>query len=102
MDLRWIGKPQTPPPIISSVDIFHPGTIGQALIANTFLDTIDTKFDAGVRRLSDPEILTAASVPEPSTAVLFVIGGLCSLGYAWRCRNSAGSPDVWRGFFGAR
>jgi phospholipase/lecithinase/hemolysin len=80
------------------VDQFHPWTIGQALIANSFLDAINTSFDAGVPRLNDQEILRAASVPEPTTLMLLGVGVLCSLSYAWLCQKSAGSASARRSF----
>ncbi len=50
------------------VDDFHPGTIGQGLIANAFIDTINSQFGAGAPRLTDAEIFTVAGVvPEPGT-----------------------------------
>ncbi len=64
------------------VDDFHPGTIGQGLIANAFIDTIDTQFGAGVSRLSNAEIFGVAgvAVPEPSSLVLLVLSPLGVLG----------------------
>jgi hypothetical protein len=44
------------------VDERHAGTIGQGLIANAFIDTINTRFGAGVPRLSEAEILRVAGV----------------------------------------
>jgi lysophospholipase L1-like esterase len=63
------------------VDDFHPGTIGQGLIANAFIDTIDTQFGAGAPRLSDAEIFTVAGVvPEPSAlATLLLAAGAAAL-----------------------
>jgi hypothetical protein len=69
----------------------HPGTIAQALIANTFIDTIDDRFGAEVPRLSDAEILGVAgiAVPEPSSLVLLSLGALSLFGYRWRFRKRA-------------
>jgi lysophospholipase L1-like esterase len=56
------------------VDDFHPGTIGQGLIANAFIDSIDTQFGADALRLSDAEILRVAGVvPEPGAAAALLL-----------------------------
>jgi phospholipase/lecithinase/hemolysin len=67
------------------VDDLHPGTVGQGLIANAFLDTIDTRFGASVPRLSEAEILGAAGVvPEPSSLVFMGLSTLALAGYRLR------------------
>ena len=65
------------------VDALHPGTVGQGLIANAFLDTINTRFGAGVPRLSEAEIVGAAAavVPEPSGLLLMGLGTLTLVGH---------------------
>jgi lysophospholipase L1-like esterase len=52
-------------------DTRHPGTIGQALLAQMFIDTVNARFRFGIAPLTDPEIRqTALSIPDwrPSTA----------------------------------
>jgi lysophospholipase L1-like esterase len=44
------------------VDDLHPGTVGQALIANGVIDAIDMKFGYDVPRLSDAEIRAEAGI----------------------------------------
>lgn len=41
-------------------DGFHPGTVGQALIANQIVGALDTKFGAGIKYLSGAETLSLA------------------------------------------
>jgi hypothetical protein len=62
------------------VDDLHPGTVGQALMANLFLDAANDRFGLGVRRLNNGEIMRAAGaapavaavpVPEAGWAALF-------------------------------
>ena len=63
-------------------DGFHPGTIGQCLIANRFLEAINRVFDAGIPMLGDGEMVRfAASVPKPSGLSLFGTGVLALLGH---------------------
>lgn len=66
------------------VDNLHPGTVGQGLIADAFLDTIDARFGAGVPRLSESEILHFAGVPEPSSLALIGLGTLALVGHRSR------------------
>ena len=71
-------------------DGFHPGTIGQCLIANRFLDAINAGFDAGIPLLSAEEMVRiAASVPKPSGLSLIGTGVLALLGYGRRRPRAA-------------
>jgi lysophospholipase L1-like esterase len=71
-------------------DGFHPGTIGQCLIANRFLDAINARFDAGVPLLSDEEMVRIAdSVPRPSGFSLIGTGVLALFGYGRRRPRAA-------------
>jgi hypothetical protein len=66
-------------------DGFHPGTIGQCLIANRFLEAINGGFDARVPLLGDEEMVRfAALVPTPSGLSLIGTGVLALLGYGRR------------------
>lgn len=76
------------------VDNLHPGTVAQGLIANAFLDTIDARFGAGVRRLDEAEIVAfARAVPEPSSLALMTLGTLALVGSGLRLRKN-GSTSV--------
>ncbi len=71
-------------------DGFHPGTIGQCLIANRFLDAINTGFDIGIPLLSGEEMVhIAASVPKPSRLALIGKGALALFGYGRRRPRAA-------------
>ena len=55
------------------VDPLHPGTLGQGLLANEFVDAIDSQFSLNIAPLTDAEIKASAvraaqSVPLPSAA----------------------------------
>jgi phospholipase/lecithinase/hemolysin len=64
----------SPQPEHFYVDDMHPGTIGQGLIANAFIDTINTRFSAGAPRLSDAEIFNVAGVvPEPTSVAALLL-----------------------------
>lgn len=66
-------------------DGFHPGTIGQCLIANRFLAAINSRFDAGVPLLGGDEMVRiAASVSRPSGRSLIGTGVLALFGYGRR------------------
>ena len=66
-------------------DGFHPGTIGQCLVANRFLHAINSKFNAGIPLLDGEEMVRIAiSVPKPSRLSLIGTGVLAVLGYGRR------------------
>jgi phospholipase/lecithinase/hemolysin len=78
------------PPHLFLADGFHPGTIGQCLIANRFLAAINARFDTGIPLLSDAEMLgIAASVPKPSGLSLLGTGVLALFGYGRRRPRAA-------------
>jgi hypothetical protein len=71
-------------------DGFHPGTIGQCLIANQFLAAINAGFDTGIPLLSAEEMVRmAASVPRPSGLSLIGTAVLAVLGYGRRHPRAA-------------
>ncbi len=71
-------------------DGFHPGTIGQCLIANRFLDAINAGLGAGIPLLSAEEMVRiAASVPRPSGLSLIGTAALALLGYGRRRPRAA-------------
>ncbi|MEO6809036.1 MAG: hypothetical protein ABI353_07975, partial [Isosphaeraceae bacterium] len=41
-------------------DNYHPGTVGQGLIANTIVEAINTQFHAGIRPLTPRQIIHRA------------------------------------------
>jgi phospholipase/lecithinase/hemolysin len=59
-------------------DVRHPGTLGQALMARMFIETVNAKFAAGIAPLEPREVLTLARsvVPPVDPAVaLASLGG---------------------------
>jgi phospholipase/lecithinase/hemolysin len=71
-------------------DGFHPGTIGQSLIANRFLDAINARFNAGIPLLGGEEMVRiAASVPKPTGLSLLGTGVLALFGYGRRRPRAA-------------
>jgi len=49
-------------------DGLHPGTIAQGIIANTMVDALDAKFQAGIRPLSASEIVRIAQKADGAVA----------------------------------
>ena len=49
-------------------DGVHPGTIGQGLIANAMVAALNAKFQAGIRPLSDAQIVTTAEKADGALA----------------------------------
>jgi phospholipase/lecithinase/hemolysin len=83
-------KASNDPQHLFLADGFHPGTIGQCLIANRFLAAINAGFDAGIPLLSAEEIVDiAVSVPKPSGLSLIGTAVLAILGYGRRRPRAA-------------
>jgi GDSL-like Lipase/Acylhydrolase len=86
------------------LDGFHPGTIGQCLIANEFLGAINVGFGADVPLLGGEEMVDlAAGVPRPTGLSLIGTGVLAVFGYGRRRRpqaslqlRSTGQLDICR------
>ncbi|MBN1943876.1 MAG: PEP-CTERM sorting domain-containing protein [Phycisphaerae bacterium] len=78
VDLGATGVGDEPDNIILS-DNIHPGTIAQGLMANEFIDAMNTFDGIDVTPLSDLEILINAGVPEPASLVVLACGGLLCL-----------------------
>jgi phospholipase/lecithinase/hemolysin len=71
-------------------DGFHPGTIGQCLIANEFLGAINAGFGTHVPLLGGEEMVgIAGDVPRPTGLSLIVTGVLALFGYGRRRRPQA-------------
>ena len=71
-------------------DGFHPGTIGQCLIANRFLAAINTTFEAAIPVLDGQEIVQiASSVTKPPVSSLIGTGVLALFGYGRRRPRAA-------------
>lgn len=56
-----VATPGTDPTHLFA-DPIHPGTVGQALLGNLIVETLDEKFGLDVRPLSDAEIRSAAGI----------------------------------------
>ena len=71
-------------------DGFHPGTIGQGLIANEFLGAINAGFGTEVPLLAGDEMVgIAGDVPRPTPLSLLGTGVLALFGYGRRRRPQA-------------
>lgn len=58
------------------VDPIHPGTLGQGLMANAFVNTIDSKFGFDIAPLTDAQIeasARAAAVPLPTAGWVMMV-----------------------------
>lgn len=66
-------------------DGFHPGTIGQCLIANRFLDAVNCGFGGDVAPLGEAEMVRfAGPVPRPTGLAPVRSGLLALLGHGRR------------------
>lgn len=89
LELDWINAGNDARHLFLS-DGFHPGTIGQCLIANRFLAAINTRFEAGIPVLDGQEIVQiASSVTKPSVSSLITTGILALFGYGRRRPRAA-------------
>jgi hypothetical protein len=89
LELDWINAGNDARHVFLS-DGFHPGTIGQCLIANRFLAAINTRFGAGIPVLDGQEIVQiASSVTKPSVSSLISTGILALFGYGRRRPRAA-------------
>ena len=57
-------------------DGIHPGTIGQTMLANLFIDTINANFGTSVADIAPAEINGIGQIPEPATLGLLTVGAL--------------------------
>ena len=89
LELDWINAGNDARHLFLS-DGFHPGTIGQCLIANQLLAAINTRFKAGIPPLNPHEIVQiATSVTKPSLSSLISTGVLALFGYGRRRPRAA-------------
>ncbi len=89
LELDWINGGNDARHLFLS-DGFHPGTIGQCLIANRFLAAINARFEAGIPVLDGQEIVEiASSVTKPSVSSLIGTGILALFGYGRRRPRAA-------------
>lgn len=89
LELDWINAGNDARHLFLS-DGFHPGTVGQCLIANRFLSAINASFEAGIPVLDGQEIVRiASSVTKPSVSSLIGTGILALFGYGRRRPRAA-------------
>jgi lysophospholipase L1-like esterase len=104
-----LGGVTLSPSQLFAPDLFHPGTVLQGLLANSYLEAEHRAYgtNTAALRLTDQEILTLAGIPhpagatyydvspfvrgvaaapEPSTLVLAVAAAVCVGGASWRRR----------------
>jgi hypothetical protein len=86
--------PANDPTHLWLADGIHAGTIGQALLANVFIDAVNEEFGAGIKRFRPPEILREAGVPSAARGTR---SGWASAGAAaagqWR-RHTFGAKSI--------
>ncbi|HEY7118839.1 MAG TPA: SGNH/GDSL hydrolase family protein [Tepidisphaeraceae bacterium] len=75
------------------VDLLHPGTIGQGMIANAFVDASNARFGTSLAGFSDSELLALAAAPPPSVPLPAAAwaGMLCAPLAVWARRRCATS-----------
>ena len=86
-----VGSPTGSPTDAFLEDGLHPGTVVHGLMANEFIEAINSTYGAGVVPLTDAEILENAmiEVPEPSTFTLAGLGLVVIAAFGWRKRGRA-------------
>src|SRR5205823_3841623 len=57
-----VRMPSNDPHSLYLADGVHIGTVGQGLVANLFVQTLDSAFNAGIRPLTPAEILRQAKI----------------------------------------
>ena len=62
IDLESINNPTNSPLVFALADRIHPGTIGQGLLANLYVETANRAFDADLQRLSTRDLLENAGL----------------------------------------
>jgi lysophospholipase L1-like esterase len=55
-------------------DTQHPSLVARAVIANTFIDTLNLEYDLAIPKLSEARLAEIAGVPEPGAAPLLGMG----------------------------
>ena len=62
IDLVSINNPTNSPSVFALADRIHPGTIGQGLLANLYVEMANRAFDADLQRLSTRDLLQNAGL----------------------------------------